>query len=459
MREAAFARPVVANPGRAGHAHWLTDLLAKSLVVATAMNLNGVMTMAFGVGQAVSLLMLASALYLAAKYGRFAMNATMVIMLVTVAGYLVLGTIYTPPEMPLSRIAAQYQTYLGTVLIILAMGGYVVHVEFTGQLGGFIRFVRSTLLVSALSVWASPVLYRFYVNVPPSFENRMSGFFGNPNEAGIIGAAALSLVLAMPYRNKLLQAAAVALAVGAIALTFSKTAMMIGVLLLALAAIRAFRGVALVLAPAVAMMAIMMVQQPREVFDAIADQTVIELSAEQQRRVRGLGDLMTGEVNADVTTGRLDLWGIGIARAEEILPNGSGLYSYHFLEGGEYTGEYWLGVHNAFLMFWGEGGLFVGLLFAGFVVVLAWSSVRRSIYGFESFFVLTLFAQFMATHSALALRYTNLLIGLIIGLSVVAASRAAKQRQAEARRSVSPPPQRFPQAGLRPARSPVGSNP
>jgi hypothetical protein len=259
---------------------------------------------------------------------------------------------------------------------------------------------------------------------------RMAGFFGNPNEAGFAAAAALALVLGLPYRSRILNLVATILCAVAIALTFSKTALIVGIVIVAIATLRFLRGPALLLTPIIALMIIQTVQQPREVFDTLANQTVVELSADQKRRLREVGYVLSGDLTDAATTGRTVVWGIGVERIMEALPAGYGLGSFHFLQGGVYARggaserAHWHGVHNAFLMYFGEGGFIVGLLFISFFAALIVKAAMGASLRFEWLWIAVLLAASMSTHGVLALRFVNLMIGVLIGVLSLPNQRA-----------------------------------
>lgn len=408
-----------AGPRTRRAVHSLDASAGWALVIATALNLNGVFNMVFDVGQAMSLIMFTASLYLIIRIGKTALSGLMALFIATIAAYLGFGALFTQTDDSLRTILEYTQTYTGTLLITWAIAASYVAAARRGQGHEYLCLVRNSFVVSAASVWASPFLYTFYVTAPASMADRMSGFFGNPNEAGAAAAAGLALVLGQPYRSRTLTLAAIIICMTAIVLTFSKTALGIGIVIFALAALRVYRGLARLLALTTMLLMFLIVQNPRDIFDKLAEQTVVELSGEQQKRVRQLGDLLSGDLTFETTTGRTEMSSLGIERIMESPLAGQGLGSYHYLVGGYLENGVWQGVHNTFLMLWGEAGLLAVLLFTAFCLLYTKRLFTGRCLNFEMSLALLVLAVLMTGHNSLALRFVNLMMGLLIGMRTV----------------------------------------
>jgi hypothetical protein len=284
----------------------------------------------------------------------------------------------------------------------------------------FAHFVRDVLLVSAAATWASPYLSYIYVNVPQSFDQRASGLFANPNEAGIAAAAALAFVLQFPMKRKLFSWAAAFVAGGAVVLTFSKTAIALTILILTMALAQRLRRVFLVPLLIASALALTGALNPSAVASSVATSNYFQLTGPQQERIIELGMLLSGTIDQDVTTGRLDKWEVAMERIMVNLPLGLGLGSYHSIDGG-------IGVHNAFLMLWGEGGSIPILLVVSSMSLIAWRALRRPNWGIEIYLLAAIIAQAMSTHGAFGLRFQNLLIGFMLGALLVRISASCER--------------------------------
>ena len=397
------------------------DMLAgRGLVIATALNLNGAFNMIFNVGQAVSILMLALSIFLIIRLGKAAWSTHLLLFILSITSYIIFGYIFSSP---INRVETSYiyaSIYFGTILITWAASASYLSAARSGKAYEFLGFCRNTFIVTAAGVWASPFLYTFYINAPPSMADRMSGFFGNPNEAGAASAAGLALVLGLPYRQKILTIAGITVCFGAIVLTFSKTAIILGIFIVALAVLQRLRGLARLISVFTAIILIHFVQQPRSLFDALAAQSLVELSGEQQRRIAQMGDVLAGDLTVENTTGRTDMWSLGLERIMTNFPAGQGLGSYHFLEGGYYENGVLQGVHNTFLMLTGEAGLPALILFLAFCSLTLSDLLRNRELRFALFLALVLFSVLISGHNTLSLRFIDLIIGIIIGALLVA---------------------------------------
>jgi O-antigen ligase len=281
-------------------------------------------------------------------------------------------------------------------------------------------------LLAAASVWASPILYQYYVNLPLSAQQRMGGFFGNPNEAAMASLVAVALVLGVPFRNRLLQISLPLMAVGAIALTFSKTAMSCLVLILAWHVFQRAKGIMLFILPAAAVLAIVTIQDV-DVPTLIAENSWIELDPSQKIRILAVGKILGGEIDENTTTGRTYLWALVVERAWDRFPLGSGIGSGHNVIGGIVENDVWQGAHNSFIMILGESGPLPAALLAASIIVLFVAVKRNPIgqAGLSCLFILVI--DMMATHGALATRYHNLMLAVVMGLMAIRRGVATRQ--------------------------------
>lgn len=418
------------------HRNTPTDLAARGLALACGLNLNGVFYLAFGAEQIVSFLMLATALYLSVRQATLAASAPLLLLTAAIIGYLVLGTLFFDPTKTDQKPWVFYQGYAGGLLIIWAIASYVVSSSSAKHTRHFLAFLRNTFLLSAASVWISPFLYTFFANLPPSAGQRMGGFFGNPNEAAIASLFAVALTLNVPFRQRFVQVALVVMAAGAVILTLSKSGMILLLVLLSWFSIRSARGISLILVPFGAALLIALVLNISSILQALIP--VFPLEVQQQERILDVGRVLGGQFDAETTTNRTYLWSVFLDEASEQFPSGLGLGSGHRIVGGIFENGEWQGVHNTFIMIFGESGPLPALLLIASVALLAFSISRKQGVGLELPILLILMVELMATHTALITRYDNLMFGVLFGLARRGLSRSVGQVQFRGQRRATP---------------------
>jgi hypothetical protein len=398
------------------------DLAAKVIVVICALNLNGVFSMALGIEQAASLVMLAACLLLILRRGRTTGHLSFLLFVASISGYLLLGGLSTghastpyPPE-------KYYASYGATIVLTWAIVGYISSLD-SVERREFLIFTRNTLIVAAVSVWVSPILYQFYVNLPLSSEQRAGGFFANPNEAGAVAVFALVLTLALPFRRLPLQIATLLMATGSVFLTLSKTGMSLLVILFVWHLVRNLKGPAIAVALICAAAVVATIQDPRVVLETIADQQYVEFDSYQRGRILAVADILGGQINETTTTRRTILWSIATERASQQILLGDGLGTAHYMVGGLFENGEWMGAHNTVLMLWNESGPVPAILFVAAMAAAVAGCIKYRLCAVELTCLGVLAADLMGTHSALVTRYDNLMLAIVLGL-VAAAARA-----------------------------------
>jgi hypothetical protein len=391
------------------------DVAARGLAAACALNLNGVFSMAFDLGQAASIVMLVTSLSLIIKCGKAAWSTPFALMVFAIVSYLALASIFFDPLQTVYEPEKFYQAYGVSILIIWAMAGYTASLEPWLRLDNFLRFLRNIFLVSAASVWASPILYKYYVNLPLSAEQRMGGFFANPNEAAIASVIAVALVLGLPFRSRLLQLPLLLMAVGAVTLTFSKTAMSCLVVILAWHLFQRVKGAMLFILPFVAVLAIAAIQDAEDILTMVVENPLIDLDQTQKNRILAVGDILGGGIDERTSTGRTHLWALVLERAWDRFPLGSGIGSAHNVIGGIVENDAWQGAHNSFIMMLGESGPLPAVLLVASMVTLFVAVMRSPLGRILTPCVFALVIDMIATHGALATRYHNLMLAVALG--------------------------------------------
>ena len=376
--------------------------------------------MAFAAEQAISIIILVSALYLLIRNFQHLMSPLVTCVLLTFLFYLVFGTLFYDDINTSSPLGRYVRGYLGSLLIILALTSFILANADDRKIIRYLGFVRNCLIIAAVSVYLSPILYqKVFVTLPPTDLNRFGGVFGNPNEAGIVACLAVVFAWHVPFKFKLLQLLALLITAGAVVLTFSKTAMSFIILMLIFIMMRSFKKYLIISVPAILITLVFFIQYSEEIFNTIADQNYVELTENQQNRIRTVGKIISGNIDEDTTTGRTIIWKIGFDRFLENFPKPGGLGSFHSLVGGARaaSGE-WAGVHNTYLMMFGEGGLLAGAMLVLTMVSLLWSSWRHEGIHLEFFCWIAIAADMFANHHALLFRYLDFMFGIMLGLTV-----------------------------------------
>lgn len=395
---------------------WLADLLARALAVVCALNVNGVVSMMADIGQVVSIPLLVFSLVLIAKTGRYANSTALLLLFAAIVSYLVLATLLYRPDLPVRPLDRYYRTYISSLALIWAVCGYVGSLPPGPRLRSFLAFVRNCFVVSAIAVLGSSLIYPYFVHLPPSAMHRMGGFFGNPNEAAAASLYAIALLLAVPFRNILLQWLAVAVAALATLLTFSKAGIITLVLLCIWHLLRLARGSYLAVTAIVSTVLMLMVVDLHAVAISVIESPVLQLDLVQRERLTEAANILSGQVDAESSTGRTKLWLLTLSNAWADFPLGSGIGSAHNIVDGVFENGAWMGSHNTVLMILGEAGLLPALLAVAALVLIAYHAVFRALGDLERYAFFVLFVELMVNHTTLGSRYANLILGIILGL-------------------------------------------
>jgi O-antigen ligase len=268
------------------------------------------------------------------------------------------------------------------------------------------------VLLSTSSIPFSPILLQIY-KVPPAEIARGFGFFANPNEGGILSVIGLGLLLAtqLPGYQKILFYTI--LLINSV-LTFSKSAM----LLFGLVSIAAF----LTSTSKVKFRYSFVILGAFMVAAYVAPIFYDNLDRVQKRRIDQVLAIATqGEINADTTSSRSELWKIGLDKINDNVLFGNGLGQLHHMKGGISSLGVDQGVHNVFLMLWGEAGLFVliGFIFFCCAYLFNWfvliKTMPKEILTITMVSFMCLMMDMMSAHNVLNLRMHNLFLGVSLG--------------------------------------------
>ena len=396
----------------------LLDGIAFLLVAYAALNLNGVMQMLTGTEAALSPLVLAASLVVIMAFGGRDLAGPVYFAF---AGFLclyLLGAL-VPLVMRGTLDTGRLISYVGTLLFCSAIYFYMSR-RGESALPALFASLKIMFAIDCLAALNAPALSAVFEHARVT--ERATGFFDNPNETAVMALYYCVLCMTAPSRSRLWTAAQIALAFVTILATFSKTGLLLFLVLAAgyLLSRRAY-GWLLLAAVGVAL--------ALPVLDTLATLNPLGLSIDQRRRIEQIVRVFSGDIDDKVTTGRTVLWSLGLDRIGSTFPFGGGLGSFHGMEGGfaNEDGE-WLGVHNAFLMVLGESGLIPLLALFAFLAALLRSVLAspRRLMGLGLMTVLV--GDMLVTHGVLAIRVHDLMLAIIMAIAFRGARPEAPSR-------------------------------
>lgn len=276
----------------------------------------------------------------------------------------------------------------------------------------FINPIFYMVLLSSCSIPLSPLLLLIYKH-PPAEIARGFGFFANPNEGGILSVIGLGLLIAAKIPRYLKVIFYLVLLINTV-LTFSKSS----ILLFGIVSIGAYLSSDFKIKLRYSLVIFAVIGLASFSLPKFYD----NLGTVQKRRIdQVLAIAVQGEINADSTSGRSELWEVGLRKINDHPFIGNGLGELHHMKNGISSLGVDQGVHNVYLMLWGEAGIFVlfGFVFFCVIYIFNWTVLRKTMP--KELLTLTLvsficlFADMMSAHNVLNLRMHNFFLGLSFG--------------------------------------------
>ena len=407
-----------------------------TISVICLVNLNDFARMLFGVERLFSGLLLVCCLVVLTGLLRVrpfeALGASGVLILATLASYVCIGMAMdiVNGSGPQWEAVSYLVRHLSSILLIpaTAIGARVVWDRIGGE-----RLMKGILLVMLATcafVVASPWLIEIYVVQPFDLGGRFYGSFSNPNEAAVVCgfAAALALAFLRTGRAPLLAGGGLALALAALALTFSRTVWL---------------AMPVVLAHA------LLASRPRErrrlagalvLVGVLAAPPVVSLGAESLQdpyglmRVEQLLQAFSADSLDDIPLGGRDVfWRLGAEKVVEAPLVGNGLGRLHRIEKTWFNAEgKYFGVHNEYLMLWGEAGIIPLVLFVVFLGTLLRRGLGREralpLLGAVGGWTVIVAIYGVTAQGELVQRAVCFILGLSCAAVVASTSRAAPRR-------------------------------
>ena len=410
----------------------LLNPVGLGLLLFTGLNLNAVAAMFLGEAEMLSPFVLALTVILTLQYAKLRhLSLIYALFALTVLSYLMMGSM---PNMATINIDVYYmRLYFATFLLVSALYFWIVSLD-DEQVSSVLVIFKYLTLIACVGTIFSSTLQQFQAVNPADAiymgqleEDRASGLFENPNQAATAALYCLVMVVVLPARSLFWKMFQCSIAVIALVMTFSKAAMLGGLVLTAAFLLtRRSLGITLLFSIAVATGGIALW--------FVYEHDLFRLSWDQRERLADVLNLAGGEVSARTTTGRTVLLEFGFEKIKGVFPWGAGLGEFHAMEGGIRkisngieTGR-WLGVHNTFLTILGESGLIPFLVFLAF---LAWPIIagRNSKYrGIIFGFTMILIIQMSAAHDVLLLRFADATIAITIAVAALATREKAPSK-------------------------------
>ena len=400
-----------------------------TLSIVIFCNLNGVFFMIFGVEAPFSLIMLwlsLSIIYTGVVKFKVTLNDK---LLKRIAYFFVTYLFVASISLLIDNsglhektsVVLLYRSYTSSVVIIAAY--YVgFRVILTDKNTNIIKYLTPLLIfTTCFTIIASMVgLTAAYEYNKKGFDNERSiGFFANPNEAGVFACYAMVFFIANIYivKKKYLYIIMAIISAFSAFSTFSKSAFFSVLLIVILYFVMSFfyfsksnlktRIYNLFFFMVIFFFANYLLLNLNNLTE--------DLTLSQQYRVTAIIDLFNGEINEQTTSERDGLFEHGIEKIMESPFFGNGFGSFHQFA----TGPKRLGVHNTYLMIWGESGFFPFLIFLSFIFLMIRDSKYLPFYYkflVAGILIVFLSNEAMTTHNSLQQRPSNAIFGAIIAL-------------------------------------------
>ena len=294
-----------------------------------------------------------------------------------------------------------------------------------------LRFSKKILLLASLGMLFSPFLTYYQANAA----DRAGGFFIDQNQAAFAVLYCLVLVAVYPAQRPLIALVEAGIATSAVMLTFSRTGLLVFIVLCGLYLLSR-RSVGQVVLSLVGFAAVFLLLWATFEYD------LVHLNFEQRQRLEDVAAILSGETIQKTYDQRAILFDIGLHRIAEQLPWGAGIGKFHEMEYGvrhQPTGH-WLGVHNAYLLILGEAGLAGFIAFLGFWAVAFWKMAQPSEYrGLAIGLTVVMFSSMMTTHAVFNYKVSAIMLAVVIALTARPAERDHRYRARQASLSPSTP--------------------
>lgn len=342
--------------------------------------------------------------------------------------YVLIAIIYGIPTEANNFLLAIVYIVNSVLIAIIAI--YIIKVK-KEAVDDIVRFSRNILLILQVSIILTPYVSFF---LDSSFSVRFTGLFRNPNEASLASVLFLNLIFYCPFNKQTLNYFLIILSAVNVALTFSKTGIILFVFSLMLFLWfkrKLFFWMAL-------LVLVVSASQLEQIFiffqnNLASHSQIARLDLMKSffwtpgllgniwiaRRLDLMKSFFLGRFDSETTGYKNVIWPRAYLIIRDNFPHGFGLGEFYRLYGYVYVWEDhtgWQGVHNMYLMIAGEAGFFVFALFVGcygslLVFAFFYSKDRLP---FAIISNILIFA--MSSHNNLEQEYQVVLFAIAIGL-------------------------------------------
>lgn len=405
------------GPSRSRYAGIL-DLSAKSIIFISVLSLNELIFMMTGLRRTASVILIIPAGFMIMHYwSHFLENRVVLTFIVPLVVYCLL--------------ALAYGTFSGSVdfglvpsisiciMLFLSISLHIVKSD-EKTVDDLVEFSRNILFLASAAIVLSPWYYPYMPELvkAQTYDHRFSGFFTSPNDASLAAVLFLNFVLYRPFKSNIINVFAMVLVIFAIYFTLSKTGIILFVtsflVFLILKHKWFFLSVFSVSLLAIWYFVGMLYER----------NSALPLDLVRSNRMRNIIDFFTGSLDR---IGHKDiLWYDAIMRIKHNFPHGAGLGTFHRLVDSVYENRMeegtvneiddWLGVHNMYLMIFGEAGFvafFVFVVCYGKLIKLALFSSKDKL---PFAIILISLGFFGAVHDAFEMRAQMVILAVAIGL-------------------------------------------
>lgn len=400
------------EPSRLGSGNML-DLSVKSIILISFLSLNELIFMMTGLTRTVSVLLIIPAVFMIVHYWpHFWKNEIVLLFIVPVAVYVLLATMYGTfsGNVDFSLIPA--------ILLSSALAVSIsIHIISSDEktIGNLVEFTRNILFLASTAIVLSPLYYPYVPELQPSHTNahRFSGFFKNPNDASLMAVVFLNFVLYRPFDRKILTALAMTIAIFAVYHTLSKT----GIIMFAASFLIYFSFNRKWWFFLILSVFLLYVMYSLGILSRM--NFILPMTPERLYRIERMIDFFDGHFTPDNTGDKDVLWYDAVQRIQHAFPHGAGLGTFHRLVDSKFQWSIlddWYGVHNMYLMIFGEAGLVAFAVFVGCYGRLAILSLFSSRDQFPFAVIMVSLLFFGTSHHAFEIRSQMVALAIVIGL-------------------------------------------
>jgi hypothetical protein len=399
---------------------YFVRILIWVLAAGCMLNLNGVGVMVIGINQLFSpfILLSASLLIIFSLKNNTALSSEMLLYMFSIFIYLTISGMVGLVKVSnnIDAVSVLLFRYFSAMIVVIASYYSVLLAE-----KARLKPLYVLLILCAVASFFIP--FGSMLNISGKIivdSNRGAGLFGNPNEAGIVSAMgfAISLIL---IKKKWLLICLVCFFVSMSVLTFSKTGLLMMVLIYF---INLFLSGSLVKGFSRVLSAIIIIYTLLILFSGMI---TAQFEGTKAKRMSQFFDIVLLKPADDVVeSSRGYLWRQGIDKIKRNIFFGEGLGALHSMKGGNLSvnNKVAQGVHNTYLLKYGDGGIIVFIVFMYFLFIVSKRSMslsRNNPYARVAFLYFMIFSlDCISSHNVELLRFHNYLLGFSLALLYLA---------------------------------------